>query len=198
MTLRTGALVGLLLLAGCTHSGEAEVAARPSVEPECTGGKATLGDVEEHLLLTEVSPIIEVTAAAGGPLDAEKEWVGDRRAEVVALVGTVGDASRKKIYQAAVTKARTDAGPDLVELGAVYEPTDGSSLTSEGPGSVVVVEAIRAVDVDFTYACGVLLTEGTVTSWRPGGWTAVFSCDEPIDTKGEGRAIIAEAREMRC
>ncbi|GAA4587449.1 hypothetical protein BJY16_008242 [Actinoplanes octamycinicus] len=165
----------------------------PAATPaSCAGGRITVRGAKDHAVLGGVSPLHHVTAAGGGKLDQPLEQVAERRAEVLAD----GAVPREQVYRQFAAKVNTEGKAAVADLGAVWELRTDSGVTTTGPGDVAVARGINAVDATFTYECGGVTVRGTVTSWRPGGQTVIFSCSD--DAAPRDGALVRQAKQLTC
>ncbi|KUL26828.1 hypothetical protein [Actinoplanes awajinensis] len=181
-------LVPLLLLAGCTDTGEKE----PAPVPVCSGGQATFGTVTSGNLLTGVTPVHEATVK-NQKFDDVYEEIATRTAAVQADAGVPA----AEVYRQFA--AQVGAEKPLVDLGTVHHPSTGDSGSTDAVGRFVSIEWIRTVDAPFTWTCGGATSAGTITSWRAGGNGGIFNCDENLtgDTDADTEMFF-QARKLRC
>lgn len=193
MTRRPAALLTLLLLAGCTDTAperpSAQASPAVSATSACTDGVTAFGKLTTTPTLTDVTPVVEITARAGGPLNQPAESI---TAPVAGVTGDPG-VPAQVVYQALQDQKFEDTA--LVELGTVHKANTTDKLTINGPGKFVRYEYVQLVRAPFTWTCGGVMSTGTVTTWANGGNTGTLDCAEP-DRAASG--LSREVVELRC
>ncbi|WIM94068.1 hypothetical protein ACTOB_006068 [Actinoplanes oblitus] len=202
MIRRPAALLTLLLLAGCTDSGQETAAPATPVTPVggaspavCADGKTTFGKLSTTPVLIGVTPIVEITDRKGGPVNEPMEQVGTRTAGVAAEPGVpVAD-----VYRALQEQKFGDVR--LADLGTAFRPEENGTNTVDGPGRFVAYEYLRVVRAPFTWTCAGVKHPGTVTTWENGSDYGILDCDYDARDGGRPResdAVYHQVRELRC
>jgi hypothetical protein len=188
-------LVAVSILAGCTGQPQPAPTAAPSPVPvACSLGEVRFAPVKHGYLLTAASPVTDIAAPGGGPINTRKEQVRSRRVEVLAGP----EVPHEYVYQQLSDLIGEDTL--LADYGSEYQ-FDGAaeSGTVLGPGRFVAFDALRTVDVTFAYECGGVTSHGSVRSWRRGGFGGLVDCEVPVDDEtAEEQAMLQEVVDLRC
>lgn len=166
------ALAVLLLLAGCSQSGQETTSDQAS---PCLTGRSTFTGKKDAFIPAAVTKPVTVTAKKGGPVGGKFE-LGE--APVTKVTTTTEGLPEEEIYQQFLD---TYQDPDVgrpVDWGTKYELPAEARVTVGGPVSrSIQVMTVNQYTAAFTYTCGKTSYDGTVTGWAPGGAQTSVECD---------------------
>jgi hypothetical protein len=182
-------VAGLAALPGCTESDAAKAlpALAPASNPPCRDSTVSLGPLIRHVVVTEVSDVTHVTSPGGGPVDSEMRPVRS----VVPVVETKGAVDAKFVF----AEFAKQAGPDVAQIGETSPRADTSgSIIVEGPGAMVIYEAVRRVEASFTYRCRGVAASGVVSSWGQSR-SGIMQCDGKTTQTAD---VVKEVAALAC
>ncbi|MFE1444407.1 hypothetical protein [Streptomyces sp. NPDC058739] len=209
----TATVVAVLATASCTTpEATPPKAARPSASQTSTASRALpnnwackdgtfhWGKVTKRETLAAVSDAQEVHIPAGKTAKSTFDLVPLR-----TLKAAVSPAPPSTLdAQAAVDSLAELTGLDLVKVGTTFTLGEGdkSLTTSSGKfdGVLVAVVGVDTVEAPFVYGCGASGREavrGTLTTWSPATYSALFACgirEELSEVEVEAEALLCGER----
>lgn len=202
------ALVVILVTASCTADAAPQAgpsasktsAASRAVPKNWTCQKATFhwGKVTKREKLAAVSDAQEVHVQAGETVESTFDLVPLRTLKAT-ISPSLPDSTLDP--QAAVDSLAEQTGLDLMKVGTTFTLSEGDKTlkTSSGKfdGVLVAVVGVDTVEASFVYGCGSKGQEavrGTLTTWSPATYSALFTCGIREDLS----AVEIEAEALLC